>query len=48
MIDTFTIPPAALTDFNTFFQAVVEQESLDVAARWQQSRRMLDSSGLIS
>lgn len=33
MLDTFTIPPAALTDFNTFFQAVVEQESLEIAAQ---------------
>lgn len=33
LVSTFTIPPAALTDFNAFFSAVVEQESLEVAAQ---------------
>ncbi|MGH7651920.1 MAG: hypothetical protein ACREMS_08755 [Gemmatimonadaceae bacterium] len=32
-VDAFTIPPAALADFNTFFGAVVEQEGLEIAAQ---------------
>ena len=33
MVSTFTIPPEALTDFNTFFKGVVDQESAEVAAQ---------------
>lgn len=33
LVDTFTIPPAALTDFNTFFSAIVEQEAVEVAGQ---------------
>lgn len=33
MVDTFTIPPEALSNFNTFFSAIVEQETLEVAAQ---------------
>ena len=32
-VGTFTIPPAALTDYNTFFKAVVVQETTEVAAQ---------------
>ncbi len=33
LVDTFTIPPAALTEFNTFFSAIVEQEAVEVAGQ---------------
>ncbi len=32
-VRTFTVPPAALTDYDTFFGAVVEQETAEVAAQ---------------
>jgi hypothetical protein len=33
LVDTFTIPPEALTDFNTFFSAVVVQEAVEIAGQ---------------
>jgi len=33
LVSTFTIPPAALTDYNTFFAAIVDQETAEVAAQ---------------
>ncbi len=33
LVDTFTIPPAALTDYNTFFSAVVTQEAVEIAGQ---------------
>ncbi len=33
LVRTFTVPPAALTDYDTFFKAVVVQETTEVAAQ---------------
>jgi hypothetical protein len=33
LVGTFTIPPAALTDHDTFFKAIVVQETTEVAAQ---------------
>jgi len=33
LVGTFTIPPAALTDYDTFFKAIVTQEGTEVAAQ---------------
>ena len=33
LVQTFTIPPAALTDYDTFFKAIVAQETSEVAAQ---------------
>ena len=33
LVDTFTIPPEALTDFNTFFSALVVQEAVEIAGQ---------------
>lgn len=33
LVDTFTIPPTLLTDFNAFFTAVVEEEAVEIAGQ---------------
>jgi len=33
LVNTFTIPPLALTDYDTFFKAIVVQETTEVAAQ---------------
>lgn len=33
LVDTFTIPPTLLTDFNAFFSAVVEEEAIEIAGQ---------------
>ena len=33
LVETFTIPPAALTDYDTFFKAIVVEETAEVAAQ---------------
>lgn len=33
LVETFTIPPVALTDYDTFFKAIVVEETAEVAAQ---------------
>lgn len=33
VVSTFTVPPAALTDYDTFFKAIVVEETVEIAAQ---------------